>query len=268
MKEAIRVAQVSRERGRLCFWRHPCPGRQDHHRLRQQGCYLPRPNRPRRAELPAKAALREGHRHLRPGPSSTRPRAVSDVPRHVRVDQGLGRGLRLPPAGHRGLGRAHSGRVFTWRSVRMEPDELYESLLRRPSRHGHRRAASCAKSAWNVRRVGARPPGRGAGPLAQRHVEARADRDTVPGYFPEAEAGQRSRQTGRQHGNAGAGAAADQPIQSVGATGDGVRYRGTARGSGPRPQAGRTARPLSRVPWRGRAGPLPAPRAPGPAHRP
>ena len=115
---------------RLRLRRGARPRRQDLDRLRQQGHHVSRSDRPRRAELPAKGRDPRGPS----SPAARRrplrdPRALPDVPRHVRVDQGVGCRLRLLPAGHRRVGAsAFADPTFTWRSVRMEPDDLYESL--------------------------------------------------------------------------------------------------------------------------------------------
>jgi guanine deaminase len=129
MKEAIRVAQVSRERGDYAFG--AVLVREDKIITASGNKVITYRDPTGHAELNClrKAALREGHRHLRPGAVLYATHAPCPMCLAMCVWtklSGLVYGCYQRDIGV--WGREHSGPVFTWRSVRIEPDELYESL--------------------------------------------------------------------------------------------------------------------------------------------
>ena len=129
MKEAIRVAQVSRERGDYAFGAVLV---RDGQIVTASGNKVITYRDPTgHAELNClrKAAMREGHRWLRPG-------AVLYTT-HAPCPMCLAMCVWTKVSGvvygcfQRDIaawGREHSGPVFTWRSVRIEPDQLYQFL--------------------------------------------------------------------------------------------------------------------------------------------
>lgn len=129
MQEAIRVAGVSRERGDYAFGAVLV---RDGRILTASGNKVITYRDPTgHAELNClrKAALREGHRHLRAGAVLYSTHAPCPMCLAMCVwtkVSGVVYGCSQADIG--AWGREHAGPVFTWRSVRIEPDELYQSL--------------------------------------------------------------------------------------------------------------------------------------------
>jgi tRNA(Arg) A34 adenosine deaminase TadA len=129
MKEAIGVAQVSRQRGDYAFGAVLV---RDGQIVTASGNKVITYRDPTgHAELNClrKAALREGHRHLQPGAVLYATHAPCPMCLAMCVwtkISGLVYGCYQRDIGE--WGRAHAGPVFTWRSVQIEPDELYGFL--------------------------------------------------------------------------------------------------------------------------------------------
>lgn len=129
MREAIRVAQVSRERGDYAFGAVLV---RDGAIVTASGNKVVTYGDPAgHAEFTClrKAALREGHRHLRPDAVLYATHAPCPMCLSMCVwtkVAGVVYGCSQADIG--AWGREHAGPVFTWRSVRIEPDELYEAL--------------------------------------------------------------------------------------------------------------------------------------------
>lgn len=129
MIEAIRVAHVSRERGDYAFGAVLV---RDSRIVAASGNKVITYRDPTgHAELNClrKAALREGHRHLAPGAVLYATHAPCPMCLSMCVwtkVSGVVYGCYQEDIGN--WGRKHGGALFTWRSVRIEPDELYESL--------------------------------------------------------------------------------------------------------------------------------------------
>lgn len=129
MEEAIRVAEVSRERGDYAFG--AVLVRDDKIVTASGNKVITYRDPTGHAELNClrKAALREGHRHLRPGAVLYATHAPCPMCLAMCVwtkVSGVVYGCYQRDIGAWGAGHANS--TFTWRSVRMEPDELYEAL--------------------------------------------------------------------------------------------------------------------------------------------
>jgi tRNA(Arg) A34 adenosine deaminase TadA len=129
MKEAIRVARVSQERGDYAFG--AVLVRDDKIVTASGNKVITYRDPTGHAELNClrKAALREGHRHLRPGAVLYCTHAPCPMCLAMCVwakVSGVVYGCYQSDIGE--WGRTHSGAVFTWRSVKIEPDELYQSL--------------------------------------------------------------------------------------------------------------------------------------------
>ena len=129
MKEAIRVGEVSRERGDYAFGAVLV---RDDKIITASGNKVVTYRDPTgHAELNClrKAALREGYRHLQPGAVLYATHAPCPMCLAMCVwtkVSGVVYGCSQADIGN--WGRQHAGKVFTWRSVKIEPDELYDSL--------------------------------------------------------------------------------------------------------------------------------------------
>jgi tRNA(Arg) A34 adenosine deaminase TadA len=126
MKEAIRVAQVSRERGDYAFGAVLVRGGKIVTASGNKVITYRDPTGHAELNCLRKAAIREGHRHLAPGAVLYTTHAPCPMCLSACVwtkVSGVVYGCSQADIG--GWGREHANATFSWRSVMIEPTELY-----------------------------------------------------------------------------------------------------------------------------------------------
>src|SRR3989304_7462664 len=130
MREAIRVAKESRERGDYAFGAVLVKDGKIFTASGNKVITYPAPTGHAELNCLRKAAVREGHRHLKPGAVLYTTHAPCPMCLAACVWTKLsGLVYGAYQRDIRAWAKEHAGPTFTWRSVSVEPEEMYRQFL-------------------------------------------------------------------------------------------------------------------------------------------